>query len=89
MAATLLGRGEQQKQHKFLYWEFHEGGFKQAVRMGEWKAVRLRPGEPLELYNLAEDIAEKQNVAAQHPEVIAKIETYLKTARTHSPNWPV
>jgi arylsulfatase A len=57
--------------------------------MGEWKAVRLGPGEPLELYNLDEDIAEKQNVAAQHPDVIAKIETYLKTARTHSENWPV
>ena len=89
MIPTLLGQAEQQKKHKFLYWEFHEGGFKQAVRMGEWKAVRLGPGEPLELYNLVEDIAEKQNVAAQHPEVIAKIESYLRTARTHSPNWPV
>src|SRR5438132_2375488 len=32
--ATLLGKGEQ-KQHDFLYWEFHERGFQQAVRMGD------------------------------------------------------
>ncbi|MHC4395445.1 MAG: arylsulfatase [Planctomycetota bacterium] len=88
MVATLFGRSEQQKKHKFLYWEFHEGGFKQAVRMGDWKAVRLGPGEPLELYNLVEDIAEKQDVAAQHPEVIARIETYLRSARSDSVNWP-
>jgi len=43
----------------------------------------------LELYNLAEDIAEKHNIAAQHGEVVARIEQYLKTARTDSPNWPV
>lgn len=88
MLPTLFGRSEQKK-HKFLYWEFHEGGFKQAVRMGKWKAVRLAPGEPLELYNLAEDVAEKQDVAAQHPKVVARIETYLKSARTDSQNWPV
>ena len=41
-----------QPTHEFLYWEFHERGFQQAVRMGHWKAVRLAK-EPLELYNLA------------------------------------
>lgn len=50
--------------------------------MGQWKAVRLRPGAPLELYNLREDIGESTNLAADHPEVIARIEAYLKTART-------
>ena len=42
--------------------------------MGDWKAVRLQPGAPLELYNLNTDLGEKQNVAAQNPEVVAKIE---------------
>ena len=88
MLPTLLGQ-PQTNQHDFLYWEFHERGFQQAVRMGDWKAVRLKPGGPLELYNLSTDLGEKQNVAAQNPEVVAKIEEYLKTARTESEQWPI
>jgi arylsulfatase A-like enzyme len=75
--------------HDFLYWEFHERGFQQAVRMGNWKAVRLAKDKPLELYNLADDPTEFTNVAEKHPDVISKIENYLKTARTESPNWPI
>jgi arylsulfatase A-like enzyme len=85
---ALLGR-EQETDDRFLYWEFPAGKFQQAVRWRNYKAIRLSPGEPLELYNLAEDIAEENNIAAEHPEVIARIEEYLKTARTDSPNWPV
>jgi arylsulfatase A-like enzyme len=90
MAPTLIGEkavGHSQQDHKFLYWEFHEGGFKQAVRMGNWKAVRLAPDKPLQLYNLKDDIGETHNVAAEHPDVVAKIEAYLKGARTESPHW--
>ena len=85
---TLLGQ-PQTNQHEFLYWEFHEKGSKQAVRMGDWKAVRPAPRTPLELYHLKTDLGEKQNVAAQNPEVVAKIEAYLKTARTESDRWPL
>jgi arylsulfatase A-like enzyme len=85
---TLLGR-PQTNQHEFLYWEFHEKGSKQAVRTGDWKAVRLAPAKPLELYNLKTDPSEAVNVAASHPDVIAKIETSLKTARTESDRWPI
>jgi len=85
---TLLGRPGQ-KQHEFLYWEFHEGGSKQAVRMGDWKAVRLSPDAPLELYQLSKDLAEQKNIASEHPQVVAKIEAYLKTARTESELWPL
>ena len=46
-------------------------------------------GRPLELYNLKTDIAEKNNISAEHPEIIAEIEAYLKTARTDAPHWPV
>ncbi len=87
MLPALLGETET-NHHDFLYWEFHERGFQQAVRMGDWKAVRLAQGKPLELYNLKTDMSEKQNVAEQNPEVVAKIEAYLKTARTESPDWP-
>jgi arylsulfatase A len=82
-------RGQSQPAPAFLYWEFHERGFQQAVRMGAWKAARLTKDAPLELYNLDRDPAEATNVAADNPNIIARIETYLKTARTDSPIWPV
>jgi arylsulfatase A-like enzyme len=85
---ALLGK-VQTPRHEFLYWEFHERGFQQAVRMGDWKAVRPQAGEPLELYALKADPGESRNVAAQNPEVIAKIEGFLKTARAESPLWPI
>jgi arylsulfatase A-like enzyme len=88
MVPTLLGSkraGRARRDHDFLYWEFHEKGAKQAVRMGDWKAVRLQPGGPLELFDLRNDIGETRDVADAHPDVVARIEAYLKIARTDSP----
>jgi arylsulfatase A-like enzyme len=85
---TLLGKGKQ-RTHDFLYWEFHERGSQQAVRMGDWKAVRAKLGGPLELYDLAKDLGEEKNIADRHPDVIARIEAHLKTVRTDSPQWPL
>jgi arylsulfatase A-like enzyme len=82
-------RDQPQRAHEFMYWEFHERGFQQAVRMGDWKAVRLSKDSPLELYNLRTDPTESQDVAATQPAVVAKIESYLKTARTESAEWPI
>ena len=76
---TLLGR--EQKPPAHLYWEFHEGGFRQAVRMGEWKAVRPQ-GRPSELYNLKEDRAEARNVAAAHPEIVREAERVMAASHT-------
>jgi hypothetical protein len=81
-------RGQPQPTHDFFYWEFHERGFQQAVRMGRWKAVRLKPGAPLELYDLDADPAEQRDVAAANAAVVATIEKYLTTARTESEQWP-
>ena len=88
MLPTLLGQ-RQTNQHALLYWEFHEHGFQQAARMGDWKAVRPRAGEKLELYNLKTDISEKENVAEKNPELVAKMEAYLKSARTESEHFPI
>ena len=85
---ALLG-ADQATSERFLYWESPGGKLRQAVRWRNYKAIRLAPGEPLELYNLAQDIAEEHDITAQHPDVIAEIEAYLATARTESPNWPV
>jgi arylsulfatase A-like enzyme len=85
---TLLGQSARQKKHAALYWEFHEGGSVQAVRMGQWKAVRFF-GRDVELYDLQTDLGETRNVAGRHPDVVAKAKEYLTTARTESEFWPL
>lgn len=87
MAGAL--RGQTQRTHDAFYWEFHERGFQQAVRMGRWKAVRLAKDAPIELYDLTSDPGEQRNVRGAHPDIIEKIDTYLRTARTDSERWPV
>ncbi|HUV66161.1 MAG TPA: arylsulfatase, partial [Sedimentisphaerales bacterium] len=93
MAATLLARSGEQREHEYLYWEFHEQGKRQAVRMGDWKGIRQNvakdPDGPIELYNLKNDIGEKNNVAVRHPGIVAKIEACMKAAHTPSENWPL
>ncbi|MDT7829336.1 arylsulfatase [Pricia sp. S334] len=85
---TLLGNDAEQKHHDYLYWEFHERGGRQAVRKGKWKAVRYNvfknPNGALELYDLDEDRGETNNVAEEHPDVVAEMEDIIETARTPS-----
>lgn len=72
---TLLNQTNQ-KEHDFLYWEFPEYGGQIAIRTGDWKVIRqhLKDEEAptLELYNLKTDLAEANNVADQHPEIIKR-----------------
>jgi arylsulfatase A-like enzyme len=84
---VLLGKPGQP--HEYFYWEFHEGGFKQAVRAGDWKGVRFGLKAPLELYDLKSDIGEKNNVAGAHPDVVARLEKIMAAARVDSPDFPV
>lgn len=88
IAPTLLGKA--QDSDRPLYWEQFSGRrFEQAVRMGKWKGVRHGLREPLELYDLSIDSGEKSDVAAHHPEVVAKLEAYLAQCRVESPEYPV
>ena len=87
MVPALLGKT--QKQHEYLYWEFHERGFRQAIRMGDWKGVRLAKGAKIELYDLKKDLGEENDIAGQHPDVVSKIERLMETARTESKEFPV
>jgi len=86
---VLTGDAASQKKHDFLYWEFHEGGFKQAaLYQGRWKGIRTGgPDAPVQLFDQQNDVAEETDVAKQHPEIAAKIGDYLKTARTPLAEW--
>lgn len=88
MVPTLLGRSGQ-KPHEYLYWEFHERRFAQAARWGNWKAVRNDKGEPIEIYDLSNDLSEDNDLARQRPELARKAEEIFRQARTQSEFWPV
>ncbi len=82
--------GKPQRTHEYLYWEFHERGFSQAVRTGDWKAVRAGSAKnAIELYDLRNDLGERNDVAAQHTAVVAKIEEILRTAHVDSSEFPI
>jgi arylsulfatase A len=86
-------KGQKQSPHPYLYWEFHESGGKQAVRMGNWKGVRLNVNKdqhsPLELYDLQKDPSEKNNIAVKNPAIVQRIEKLMKEAYQPSPDWPL
>jgi arylsulfatase A len=88
--STLLGKT--QMQHDYLYWEFHEQGGKQAVRMGNWKAVKRdidkSPQGAIELYDLIKDMGETNNIASANPEMVVKLENIMKQAHTPSKDFP-
>ncbi len=90
-APTLLGKPAGQAEHEFMYWELHERGFSQAaLYQGRWKGIRERSlAAPLLLYDLESDLAEVHNVAMQHPNIVAKIDEYLKGERWDVPEWPI
>ena len=85
---SMLKGGKGVKRDRF-YWELHEGTPIQAVRFGDWKAVKNGPKRAIELYDLASDPGESRDVAAGHPEEVAKAAEMLETSRTANPDWPL
>jgi arylsulfatase A-like enzyme len=88
---TLLVNGKQ-KQHNHLYWEFHAGGGKQAIRKGKWKAVRLnyydKSKTVVELYNLEEDPSETNNIASSNAVVVSEMLKRMDEEHIDSSNFP-
>jgi len=84
---TMRGQ-DQPGADRVLYWEFHEQGGKQAIRRGDWKAVRLGVGRdpdgPVQLFNLAEDPGERSDIADERPEIAAELAELMRSSRTES-----
>jgi arylsulfatase A len=82
---TLLGRSGRQKKHEYIFWDFAGYGGQLAIRMGPWKGVKRdlqkNPDAPLELYNLENDLSERDDVAGRYPDIAAKIENIMLRAR--------
>jgi arylsulfatase A-like enzyme len=83
---TLLGNDAQQKSHDYLYWEFNETN-QIAVRQGNWKLI-VKKGVS-ELYDLATDIHEDHNLAADYPEKLAELKSLVRQSHTDNPHFAV
>ncbi|KJF45349.1 arylsulfatase [Draconibacterium sediminis] len=84
----LLADTANQPKHEYLYWEFHERGGRKAVRMGDWKGVQYnlagKKSPEIQLFNLAKDIGEQENLASQYPDIVEKISDIMNGARISS-----
>jgi arylsulfatase A-like enzyme len=81
---ALSGR-KQTQQHDYLYWQFNEQQYKEAVVQGDWKLVKLKPkGKPAvtELYNLANDIGEQHDLASQQPGKVKELSALAAKSKT-------
>ena len=87
MVPTLLSKNDQNA-HPYLYWEFHEQGGRVAVRKGNWKGVKLNfkknPNAQMLLFDLSTDLREENNIAKQHPEIVAELEQIMKDSHVPS-----
>jgi len=88
-APTLTRKGRQ-REHEYLYWEFYEQGSRQAVRFGNWKAIR----EPMltgktQLFDLSKDLREEKDLVKEKPRVLEKAVRYMNEAHVNDPRWEI
>ena len=85
MVPALMGRDDQPA-HEFLYWARRGVS---AVRMGDWKAYLPKghtdPKGRVELYDLATDIGEQNDLAAGHPDLVSEIRTIVRESHRETP----
>jgi len=77
---------EKQEEHDYLYWEFHENNGRQAIRKGDWKAVKydVHNNGKIELYNISTDLSETNDLSEAYPEKVAEFDSLMKVSRTES-----
>ena len=92
---TLISKN--QKQHNYLNWEFQlsgwfqtipNGGFRQSVRIGDWKAVRYNLNSDIELYDIKNDEGETNNLARFHSDIIKQAQNIFKYSRSEVNGFP-
>lgn len=84
----LLGNGESQKEHDYLYWEFAEGDHDaQAVRSENWKLIHRYIPDSWELYDLSKDIGEEYNIFSAHPEVAERLKGFMEEAHVYDSDY--
>ncbi len=91
---TLRGDAPGQERHAYMYWESpwyrwkakkYTGQMQQALRMGDWKILRYDSGKPWQLYNLAKDVSERNDLAAEHPDRVKRMAEVADKAHTPMP----
>lgn len=83
---TLTDKGTQ-RAHDYLYWE--DAGALQAIRCGDWKAVRFHPSKKIQLFNLKDDPKETTDLAKTQPEKTAELLKRMSEVRTENPVFPL
>jgi arylsulfatase A-like enzyme len=87
---ALRGSDQPELLDRHLYWEFDKNGLqRQAARWRNWKAVKAPYTKPVQLFDLSSDISEEHDVAAANPEIVRRLDEYIRTARAESADWPV
>lgn len=81
VVSQLLGRAEQP--NRSLFWHYphygNQGGAPgAAILHGDWKLIHWYEDDALELYNLAQDIGEATNLAAEHPDRVEQLSAELR-----------
>ena len=92
MSLVSFLKGGPAPKRDYFYWELHANQpltAMQAIRFGDWKAVKNGPNAAVELYNLREDSGEKTNGAAGHPDLVEKAGNLMRQAHVDDPNWPM
>lgn len=65
-----LTGAKQGEPHNFLYWRFL---WHHAVRKGDWKILKHRDHDDWELYNLAEDVGEQNDLSQENPKIFKEL----------------
>jgi arylsulfatase A-like enzyme len=91
LSILALLKGSHAPNRDYFYWELHErsDASLQAVRFGNWKAVKNGPSAKIELYDLDADLGETKNVAPHHPDLVTKAARLMAEAHQDDPDWPL
>ena len=86
---TIRGDEKRQREHEYLYWEFPRGDGWVAVRWGDWKGLLREASKGntrMELYDVKNDLLEEQDVAADHPDIVARMWEFIRASHTEAGN---